>query len=168
MIKSEKEPLILNRYVDLMNGLIDIADDVKVLKGQGIISKPESISDEQVAKIFREMKKSVEMTNTPDFDMAIEGVRNYYNGLWKVSVFKFMDGVEVGQSFCCSLDIVANEYPNILLGVRMSSFFLQDRQHLSGSAGLASIFVGVLICSFMSNASADVLHILSLLRIKLD
>ncbi|GMN72625.1 hypothetical protein TIFTF001_052040 [Ficus carica] len=46
MIKSEKEPLILNRYVDLMIGLIDTADDVKVLKGQGIISKPESISEE--------------------------------------------------------------------------------------------------------------------------
>ncbi|GMN30464.1 hypothetical protein TIFTF001_048019 [Ficus carica] len=37
------------------------------------------------------MKKLVEMTNTPDLDMAIEGVRNYYNGLWKVSVFKFMN-----------------------------------------------------------------------------
>lgn len=27
MIKSEKEPSILNRYVDLMNGLIETADD---------------------------------------------------------------------------------------------------------------------------------------------
>ncbi|EXC29943.1 hypothetical protein L484_015136 [Morus notabilis] len=91
MVKSEKEPLILNGFVELMNGLIKSADDVMVLKDQGIISKPESINDEKVAKIFSEMNKLIELTNTPDLDMAIEGVTNYYNSLWKVSACKFMN-----------------------------------------------------------------------------
>ncbi|GMN33230.1 hypothetical protein TIFTF001_046686 [Ficus carica] len=92
LIKSEKEPMILNWFVQLMNWLIQTAEDVKVLKDQGIILTLDSIDDVQVAKIFGGMNKSVKLTNTPDnLVNAVRSVKNYYNHLWRVSAFKFMN-----------------------------------------------------------------------------
>lgn len=81
-----------------------------LIKDQGIISKPEFISHEQEANIFRETKKLIGMTNTLDLDMATQGNRSYYNGLWKAS-----DRVEVEVEVFTVLLIliVANEHPNI-------------------------------------------------------
>ncbi|EXC29941.1 hypothetical protein L484_015134 [Morus notabilis] len=92
MIKSETEPLILNWYVELMNGLIQTAEDVAVLNKQQIISKSESTLDEQVAKIFSGMNKSVELTNIPqNLNDAVGGVKEYYNNLCWVSTSEFMN-----------------------------------------------------------------------------
>ncbi|PON64715.1 hypothetical protein PanWU01x14_121900 [Parasponia andersonii] len=100
MIKSETEPLILTRYVELMSGLIRTCEDVKVLKDHGII-KMESISDEQVVKLFNGMSKSVKSTNTKNIDEEIEGVTRYYNSLWKVSARKFINkGRSIAGNWC--------------------------------------------------------------------
>ncbi|PON55184.1 hypothetical protein TorRG33x02_300070 [Trema orientale] len=100
MIKSETEPLILTRYVELMSGLIRTSEDVKVLKDHGII-KMESISGERVAKVFNGMSKSVKSTNTKNIDKEIEGITRYYNSLWKVSARKFINkGRWIAGSWC--------------------------------------------------------------------
>ncbi|EXC29939.1 hypothetical protein L484_015132 [Morus notabilis] len=86
-----QEPPILNWYVEFMNGLIQTAEDVTVLKKQKIISESKSINDERIAKIFSGMNKSVELTNIPkNLNDAIGGVKEYYDHVWWVSSLKFM------------------------------------------------------------------------------
>ncbi|PON68649.1 hypothetical protein TorRG33x02_261290 [Trema orientale] len=90
MIESGTEqPLFLMRYVDIMSGLIKTPKDIKVLTDDGII-KLQSISDEQVVKVFNGASKSVESTNTESVDEAIESVKKHYNKSWKVSTRKFI------------------------------------------------------------------------------
>ncbi|EXC29940.1 hypothetical protein L484_015133 [Morus notabilis] len=91
MIKHETEPPILNWYVELMNGLIQTAEDVAVLRKK-IIAKSELTDDEQVAKIFSGMNKSVELTNIPqNLNDAVRSVKEYYNNLCWVSTSEFMN-----------------------------------------------------------------------------
>ncbi|PON55192.1 hypothetical protein TorRG33x02_300150 [Trema orientale] len=83
-----------------MSGLIRTREDVKVLKDHGII-KMESISDEQVVKLFNGMSKPVKSTNTKNIDKEIEGVTRYYNSLWKVSALKVINkGRSIAGNWC--------------------------------------------------------------------
>lgn len=87
MIKSESEPLILTRYIELMSKLVESSEDVRVLKE---VIQYESMKDEDVAKLFSGMSKSIRATNTPDLDKQIAAVNDFHNGLWKVSASKFI------------------------------------------------------------------------------
>ncbi|PON55186.1 hypothetical protein TorRG33x02_300090 [Trema orientale] len=86
MIMSESDSLILTRYLELMKGLVDSAEDVKVLKG---IIQSKSIKEDEVVKLFSGMNKSIRFTNTHELDDAIAEVNRFYNGLWMVSATKF-------------------------------------------------------------------------------
>ncbi|KAJ0085126.1 hypothetical protein Patl1_08184 [Pistacia atlantica] len=79
------ETMILTRYIELMNGLVDTVEDVKGLREAGIIVNRLK-SDEQVANLWNGMTLSVKTTKVPVLDKAIESVNKYYSGLWKVKM----------------------------------------------------------------------------------
>ncbi|KAK9923046.1 hypothetical protein M0R45_031481 [Rubus argutus] len=81
-------PLVLARYTELMNGIIDTEEDVKLLREKGIILNRLK-SDEEVANLFNGMSKSIRLTKVPFLDKAIEDTNKYYNGRWKVKMKKF-------------------------------------------------------------------------------
>ncbi|KAK2631652.1 hypothetical protein EUGRSUZ_L02628 [Eucalyptus grandis] len=82
-------PLVFTRYTELMNGIIDSDEDVKLLREKGVILNRLK-SDEEVAKLWNSMSKSIRLTKVPFLDKAIEDVNKYYNGRWKVKLGKFM------------------------------------------------------------------------------
>lgn len=82
-------PLVFTRYTELMNGIIDTEEDVKLLRERGILLNRLK-SDEEVANLWNGMSKSIKLTKVPFLDKVIEDVNKYYNGRWKVKVGKFM------------------------------------------------------------------------------
>ena len=87
--KLESESLVLTRYFELMNGIIETEEDVKVLKAHRIL-RIESMKDDEVVKIFSGMSKPVRLANPPNIDKAIAEVNNYYNGTLRVKTLKFI------------------------------------------------------------------------------
>ncbi|EXB67205.1 hypothetical protein L484_025683 [Morus notabilis] len=82
-------PLVFTRYTELMNGIIDTEDDVKLLRERGVILNRLK-SDEEVANLWNGMSKSIRLTKVPFLDKVIEDVNTYHNGRWKVKFGKFM------------------------------------------------------------------------------
>ncbi|XP_058111593.1 putative UPF0481 protein At3g02645 [Magnolia sinica] len=82
-------PLIFTRYTELMNGIIDTEEDVKMLRNLGIIVNCLK-SDGEVASLWNGMNKSMKLTKVPSLDKVIEDVNKYYSSRWKVKVGKFM------------------------------------------------------------------------------
>ncbi|KAK4413968.1 hypothetical protein Salat_2809600 [Sesamum alatum] len=76
-------PLVLARYVELMNGIIDTEEDAKLLRERGII-RNRLKSDEEVANLWNGMSKSIRLTKVPFLDKVIEDVNKYHSGMWKV------------------------------------------------------------------------------------
>ncbi|KAK9989347.1 hypothetical protein SO802_029586 [Lithocarpus litseifolius] len=90
MSKPESEPLVFTRYFQLMNGIIETEMDVKVLRDHEILQS-ESMKDDEVVKIFSgTTTQPIREANAHDLDKAIADVNNYYNGLRKVKVCKFI------------------------------------------------------------------------------
>ena len=98
IIKSESKSHLFTRYLELMSGLIQTSEDVKVLTDHGIIKKSGSIDDEEIAKMFNEMGKPINLTNPlkgiydeqDPLEKAIKDVKSYYDDSWKVSAGKFI------------------------------------------------------------------------------
>ncbi|BFG24762.1 hypothetical protein CerSpe_110360 [Prunus speciosa] len=88
-VSNTSGPLVFTRYTELMNGIIDTEEDVKLLREKGIILNRLK-SDEEVAKVWNGMSKSIRLTEVPFLDKTIEDVNKYYNGRWKVKMTKFM------------------------------------------------------------------------------
>ncbi|XP_010904999.1 putative UPF0481 protein At3g02645 [Elaeis guineensis] len=82
-------PLVFTRYTELMNGIIDTEEDVKLLRQSGIISNHMK-SDKEVADIWNGMSKSVRLTRVPKLDRVIEDVNKYYNRNWRIKTSKLM------------------------------------------------------------------------------
>ncbi|CAK7344087.1 unnamed protein product [Dovyalis caffra] len=82
-------PLVFTRYTELMNGIIDTEEDVKLLREKGIILNRLK-SDEEVANLWNGMSKSIRLTKVPFLDKVIEDVNRHYNGRWRVKGGKFM------------------------------------------------------------------------------
>ncbi|KAJ8755152.1 hypothetical protein K2173_018950 [Erythroxylum novogranatense] len=82
-------PLVFTRYTELMNGIIDTAEDVKLLREKGIIMNHMK-SDEEVANLWNGMSKSIRLTRVPFLDKVIEDVNKHYNGCWKVKLGRFL------------------------------------------------------------------------------
>ncbi|WOG95946.1 hypothetical protein DCAR_0415275 [Daucus carota subsp. sativus] len=80
-------PLIFSRYTELMNGIVDTKDDVKLLREKGIILNRLK-SDEEAADMWNGMSRSVKLTKVPFLDKVVEDVNKYYNGRWKVKAEK--------------------------------------------------------------------------------
>ncbi|KAJ4718559.1 Plant protein of unknown function (DUF247) [Melia azedarach] len=82
-------PLAFTRYTELMNGIIDTEEDVRLLREKGIILNRLK-SDAEVANLWNGMNKSVRLTKVPQLDKVIEDVNKYYNSRWKVKFWKHM------------------------------------------------------------------------------
>ncbi|KAL7192676.1 hypothetical protein ACSBR2_024486 [Camellia fascicularis] len=86
--------LVLGRYTELMNGIIDTAEDTKLLKKKGIITYSLK-TDAEVAQLFNGMTKSIRPSKVPYIDIAIEDVNKYYYGTRKVKILTFLAAVLV-------------------------------------------------------------------------
>jgi hypothetical protein len=82
-------PLVLARYTELMNGIIDTGEDVALLRRRGVVLNRMK-SDGEVAKLWNGMTRSVRLTKVPSMDRAVEEVNRYYNSRWRVKAKRFM------------------------------------------------------------------------------
>ncbi|CAK9150145.1 unnamed protein product [Ilex paraguariensis] len=71
-------PLVLTRYTELMNGIIDTAEDAKLLRERGIIVNRLK-NDKDVANMWNGMSRSVKLTKVPFLDKVIQDVNKYYD-----------------------------------------------------------------------------------------
>ncbi|KAE8735675.1 putative UPF0481 protein [Hibiscus syriacus] len=81
-------PLVFTRYTELMNGIIDTEQDVKLLSEKGIILNHLK-SDEEAAELWNGMSKSIRLTKVAFLDKVIEDVNKYHNYRWNVKARKF-------------------------------------------------------------------------------
>ncbi|KAB5563785.1 hypothetical protein DKX38_003839 [Salix brachista] len=92
-MSNSSGPLIFTRYIELMNGIIDTEEDVRLLRERGVILNRLK-SDEDVATMLNGMSdcncKCVRMTKARFLDKVIEDVNKYYDSLWMVKLKKFM------------------------------------------------------------------------------
>ncbi|KVI06085.1 Protein of unknown function DUF247, plant [Cynara cardunculus var. scolymus] len=66
-------PLVVARYTELMNGIIDTEEDAKFLRERGIVLSHLK-NDKEVADLWNGMSKSVKLTKVPKMDQVIEDV----------------------------------------------------------------------------------------------
>ncbi|KAJ6394739.1 hypothetical protein OIU77_023857 [Salix suchowensis] len=90
-ISNASGPLIFTRYIELLNGIIDTEEDVRLLRERSIIFNRLK-SDEEVANMLNEMNdfKAIRLTKAPLLDKVIGDVNEYYENLWMVKMRKFM------------------------------------------------------------------------------
>ncbi|KAF5748174.1 hypothetical protein HS088_TW04G00124 [Tripterygium wilfordii] len=77
---------VLARYTKLMDGILENANDVKILRDAGII-KGHLESDEDVAKLFSGMSVSSGLAAE---DETIKKLNNFYNNSQRIKMHKFM------------------------------------------------------------------------------
>jgi hypothetical protein len=82
-------PLVLTRYTELMNGIIDGDGDVALLRQRGVLLNRMK-SDGEVTKLWNGMSRSTRLTKVPAVDRAVEEMNRYYNGRWRVKTKRFM------------------------------------------------------------------------------
>uniref|UniRef100_A0ACD5Y175 Uncharacterized protein n=1 Tax=Avena sativa TaxID=4498 RepID=A0ACD5Y175_AVESA len=82
-------PLVLTRYTELMNGIIDGDGDVALLRQRGVVLNRMK-SDGEVTELWNGMSRSTRLTKVPAVDRAVEEMNRYYNGRWRVKTKKFM------------------------------------------------------------------------------
>ncbi|KAM0943475.1 hypothetical protein DsansV1_C13g0122571 [Dioscorea sansibarensis] len=92
----ESGPMVFTRYTELINGIIDTDEDVKLLRKCKVI-KNRMKSDKEVADLWNEMMKSVRLTKVSFIDEALEDVNKYYNGRMSVKLGKFMKNYVLGS-----------------------------------------------------------------------
>lgn len=80
-------PLVFTRYTELMYGIIDTEEDLKLLRRQGIILNHLK-SDSEAAELWNGMSKSIKLTKVAHIDKVIEDLNKYYNGRWAVKAQK--------------------------------------------------------------------------------
>jgi hypothetical protein len=79
------EVMVFTRYMEMMNGIIDTEEDVRILREAGIILNRLK-SDKEVAALWNGMTKSVRVTKVPILDKAIKGANTYYSASWKARI----------------------------------------------------------------------------------
>ncbi|GJY55308.1 putative UPF0481 protein, partial [Tanacetum coccineum] len=89
-------PLVVARYTELMNGIIDTEEDAKYLRERGIVLNHLK-SDKEVADLWNGMSKSVKLTKVPKMDKVIEDVNKRYGKTWRVKLSKFMKAYVFGS-----------------------------------------------------------------------
>ncbi|KAL1551342.1 putative UPF0481 protein [Salvia divinorum] len=82
-------PLVLARYMEMMNGIIDTDADANYLCGKGIIVNYMK-SEKEVAEMWNGMCNSVRLTNVPLLDKAIADLNKFYNEKWRVRMGGFV------------------------------------------------------------------------------
>ncbi|KAF7088629.1 hypothetical protein CFC21_091715 [Triticum aestivum] len=83
-------PLVLTRYTELMNGIVDTDDDVALLRKRGIVLNHMKKRDSEGANPCNGMSRSVQHSKVPTMDKVIEDVNRYYDGRWRVKTKRFM------------------------------------------------------------------------------
>ncbi|KAJ0639325.1 hypothetical protein HanRHA438_Chr16g0738201 [Helianthus annuus] len=89
-------PLVLARYTELMNGIIDTEDDAKYLRERGIVLNHLK-SDKEAADLWNGMSKCVKLTKVPKMDKVIEDVNTRYSKTWPVKIANFMNTYVFGS-----------------------------------------------------------------------
>ncbi|KAE8710945.1 putative arsenical pump-driving ATPase-like [Hibiscus syriacus] len=89
-------PLVFTRYTELMNGIIDTEEDVKLLREGGIILNHMK-SDGEAADLWNGMSKSIRLTKVPFLDKTIEEVDKYHNGRWNIKAKNMMKSYVFGS-----------------------------------------------------------------------
>jgi hypothetical protein len=89
-------PLVLARYVELMNAIIDTEEDAQLLRERGIILNYLK-SDQEVAELWNGMTRSVRLTRVPALDKVIDDLNKHYNTCWKVKIRMFVKAQIVGS-----------------------------------------------------------------------
>ncbi|XP_058208333.1 putative UPF0481 protein At3g02645 [Rhododendron vialii] len=112
----EFESLAFTRYIELMNGIIDTAEDAKLLREKKIIVNSLK-SDADVAILFNGMSKCVRLTNVPFIDKTIEDVNKYFNNTSAVRVYRRMKNFVYGSWQI--LTILAVVLLMLLMGVQL-------------------------------------------------
>ncbi|CAN0881252.1 Putative UPF0481 protein At3g02645 [Linum grandiflorum] len=88
-IAEGRAPLVLARYTELMNGIVDTGVDVKLLRERGVVMNHLK-SDDEAAEFWNGMSKSVRLTKVGFLDEVIREVNLYYNSRWKVRIGKLL------------------------------------------------------------------------------
>ncbi|KAK9054646.1 hypothetical protein SSX86_025725 [Deinandra increscens subsp. villosa] len=89
-------PLVVARYAELMNGIIDTEEDAKYLRERGIVLNHLK-SDKEVADLWNGMSKSVKLTKVAKMDKVVEDVNTRYAKTWRVKFAKFMNTYVFGS-----------------------------------------------------------------------
>ncbi|XP_066387630.1 putative UPF0481 protein At3g02645 [Miscanthus floridulus] len=89
-------PLVLARYVELMNGIIDTEEDARMLRECGVVLNYLK-SDREVAELWNGMTRSVRLTRVPALDKVIDDLNRHYGGCWKVRVRTFVKARLLGS-----------------------------------------------------------------------
>ncbi|CAA7408273.1 unnamed protein product [Spirodela intermedia] len=87
----EAGPAFMARYVELMNGIIDVAEDVRRLREAGVVRNYMK-SDGEAAELWNGMSRSVQLTRVPSIDEAIRELNRYYHRRWRVKLCKLLKG----------------------------------------------------------------------------
>ncbi|MQL93257.1 hypothetical protein Taro_025893, partial [Colocasia esculenta] len=82
-------PLVLARYTELMNGIVDTEEDVRLLRRIGVLMNRMK-SDGEAAGVWNGMTRSVRLTRVGFLDRVIEEVNRYHSSRWRVRTGKFM------------------------------------------------------------------------------
>ncbi|XP_039173558.1 putative UPF0481 protein At3g02645 [Eucalyptus grandis] len=87
---SQRGSLILTRYTELMYGIIDTSEDLKLLREASIVLNRLN-SDNKVVELFNGVIKSIGSKSTAsELDETIRDVNEYYNSTRKVKVYNLM------------------------------------------------------------------------------
>ncbi|KAJ0440686.1 hypothetical protein HanIR_Chr16g0789491 [Helianthus annuus] len=89
-------PLVLARYTELMNGIIDTEEDTKYLRERGIVLNHLK-SDKEATDLWNGMSKCVKLTKVPKMDKVIEDVNTRYSKTWRVKIANFMNTYVFGS-----------------------------------------------------------------------
>ncbi|RWV94071.1 hypothetical protein GW17_00043428 [Ensete ventricosum] len=93
---AESGPLVFTRYTELVNGIIDTKEDVRLLKRSGVVLHRMK-SDEEVAKLWNGMSRSARPTKVDFLDKVISDVNGYYNSRWSVRARRFIKNYVTGS-----------------------------------------------------------------------
>nr|GMD76975.1 putative UPF0481 protein At3g02645 [Ipomoea batatas] len=86
MLKSTLE---FARYVNLMNGIVDTAEDVRILRQNGVIKA--TLSDQETADLFNGMKRFfTKPDKRSNIEVAIKKVNEYYDRRMVVRFYRRM------------------------------------------------------------------------------
>ncbi|KAL5209335.1 hypothetical protein ABZP36_004958 [Zizania latifolia] len=86
--------LVLARYVELMNGIIDTDEDARLLRESGVILSHLK-NDQEVAELWNGMTRSVRLTRVAALDRVIDGLNRHHSSCWKVRVRTFLKEQQV-------------------------------------------------------------------------
>ncbi|KAF0922565.1 hypothetical protein E2562_038112 [Oryza meyeriana var. granulata] len=88
--------LVLARYIELMNGIIDTDEDARLLRESGVI-RNHLKSDKEVAELWNGMTRSVRLTRVAALDRVIDDLNRHHSSCWKVRINNFFKAQVLGS-----------------------------------------------------------------------